>query len=258
MGRHSASSGVSRPQPGINRGAAWCAAGPLGKKPRARLSKEVQLAREIGHFLACDTDISRIDFYLGVSDERIHITGSKLHSVGYWLANAELNLKIADADLEKADYGAAFNRGDKQFLFRSVVMFSDDDREDMPDWMGRMIADSLFRDDALTKGLVLHEAVHALLESEGRALLRLSDEAAAYLAQVLFHVYCDTYDFLMENAGEGKKIYETARKIIDKHKLDKKPGTHVKFSEYRPLSKVIQAMPNYDHIGSLERYKLRG
>lgn len=255
--RQSASSGVSRPRAGINRGAASCKAGPIGTLPKTRFCQEVQLSKEIGHFLATDEDISKIDFHLGITGDRIHITGAKLHRVGTWLANARLSLEIADEELDDLNYGAAFYRGSKRFLFRSGVMFSDEDRDDMPEWMGRMVEESLFRDDALTRGLVLHEAVHAALESENRALLRLSDETAAYLTQVLYHVYTDTYDFLLENSGEGKPIYETAHNIIAKHKLDKEPGARVGYLQYRPLSKVIQDRPNYGHLGTLERYSRR-
>ncbi len=239
----------------MNPGASWRSPRPVGAEAPPPPDVERQLRLEIADFLLSDDVHTRIDFQLGRIAERIHVTGQKLRGVGRRLKQADLKLKIADEELDKLDYGAAFSRQQKKFMFRSGVMYGAAEVADMPDLMARGVGGTLFRGDALTKGLVVHEAVHALLGFEGRSLVRLSDESAAYIAEVLFHVLFETYDFLIAHADEGLEIYQAARAIIAEHGLDVTPGARVTWLEYRDLAKTIQANDAYSHVGRLERYK---
>ncbi len=242
-------------QIGMNPGASWRSPRPTGAEAGPPPDVERQLRIEIADFLLSDDVHRKIDFQLGRIAERIHITGEKLRQVGRRLQEEELKLKIADEELDKLDYGAAFSRHNKKFMFRSAVMYGAEEVAEMPDLMARGVGETLFRGDALTKGLVVHEAVHALLGFEGRALVRLSDESAAYIAEVLFHVLFDTYDFLLAHSDDGREIYEAARAIIAEHGLDTNPGARVTWLQYRDLAKTIRANDAYNHLGRLERYK---
>jgi hypothetical protein len=115
----------------------------------------------------------------------------------------------------------------------------------MPEQMAKAVRGSLFRGDALTCGLVVHEAVHSKLGLQGRAIVQLSDEAAAYLAETLFHAYRDTYPFYLSHAADEthRQIIETARELITEHRLDSNPGRHLNWLQYRALRKAINADP---------------
>lgn len=116
---------------------------------------------------------------------------------------------------------------------------------------------SVFQDEALTCGVVVHEFVHAVLHSEGRAIVQLSDEAAGHLAETLYHARRDSYDRYLDKATseEHREIIETARELITKHQLDSKgKGKHLNWLEYRALRKAIHAHPEYAHLGPVERW----
>jgi hypothetical protein len=214
-----------------------------------------QLASEIAKFLHTNEDIPKIDFHLGISEKRIHITGAKIANIGTHLQAGELKVKIVKNKL-LGDAGARYRRKERKFLFRSWIAFSKEELEAMPEQMAKAVRGSLFRGDALTCGLVVHEAVHAALGLEDRAIVRLSDEAAAYLAETLFHVYRTTYPFYLSHAGNEphRQIIETARELITEHRLDSSPGRHLNWLEYRALRKVIHADPLYEDLGPIERY----
>jgi hypothetical protein len=242
---------------GISPYGAWRIPGPTGAviSRRETSGRRAQLTREIAKFLYSGEDIAKIDFYLGISEKRIHITGRKIAEIGTRLETGELTLEMVDANVPK-DAGAAYSRKGRKFLFRSWIAFSEEEKEEMPESMAQAVGNSLFRDDSITCGLVVHEAVHSVLGLEGRAIVQLSDEAAAYLAETLFHVYRDTYDFYLSHAkGEWhRQIIETARELIADHQLDSKPGRHLNWLQYRRLRKVIHAHPLYSHLGPIERY----
>ena len=215
-----------------------------------------QLVSEIAKFLHTDEDIPKIDFHLGISEKRIHITGAKIANIGTHLQAGELWLKIVKDNKIPKEAGAVYSRKEREFRFRSWIAFSKEEIEEMPEQMAKAVRGSLFRDDALSCGLVVHEAVHAVLGLEGRAIVQLSDEAAAYLAETLFHVYRDTYPFKLSHAADEthRQIIETARELITEHRLDSNPGRHLNWLEYRALRKAINADPLYKHLGPIERY----
>lgn len=245
---------MSRFISGINPGAGWAPAGPVGganaRAPGPGVRRK--LADELGDFLLTDEAVGRIDFRLGVGNERVHVTGAKLRSVGHRLQVSALALVVDDAKLEERGAGATYHPGNETFTFRGDVMFSEAEIEEMPEAMARMVRGSVFRGDALTCGLVVHEAVHALLGAEGRALIRLVNETAAYLAECLWHVLRGSYDFLDRHSG-GTRIYARAHDIIVAHGLAEKRGAHVPRREYLPLLRLIQADPLYRGLGFFER-----
>jgi len=102
----------------------------------------------------------------------------------------------------------------------------------------------------------VHEAVHAVLGLEGRAIVKLSDEAAAYLAETLYQVCRHTYLFYLSHAADEthRQIIETARELITEHQLDSNPGRHLNWLQYRALRKAIHADPVYRHLGPIERW----
>jgi hypothetical protein len=219
---------------------------PVGRKPRYD-----QLVSEIVKFLYTDKGIAKIDFHLGISENRIHITGAKIAKIGTRLQAGEFTLEVVDAKVRKGPPAEYIRKGkERKFLFRFSITFSEEEIEENPSL-------PVFRNETLVCGVVVHEFVHAVLD-EGRAIVRLSDEAAAYLAETLYHVCGDppTYDTYLKYAtGEqARQIIKTARELITEHRLDSEPGRHLNWLQYRALRKVIHAHPDYRHLGPIERW----
>jgi hypothetical protein len=193
--------------------------------------------------------VAEIDFYLGISEKRIHITGAKIADIGRRLKLGEFKLKVEDAKVRKGP-PAEYIRASKTFVFRFRLTFSEEEIEETLQLRG-----SLFKADAFNCGTIVHEFVHAVLHSEGSAIVRLSDEAAAYLAQTLYHVNRESYDSFLKFArkdGAGE-IVETARELITKHGLKDSKGKHLNWLQYRPLRKAIHAHRWYHPLGPIER-----
>lgn len=236
----------------------WRSPGPTGAEAPPETIRQRfldQLATEIGEFLADDEDVKKIDFHLGISERRIFISGEKLKKIGIELQRHQLKLQVSDAAVRKGA-GAHFARNEDQFVFRGWIAFSEAEMEDMPDAMRIAIEGTVFRDDALSLGLVVHEAVHAILSREGRSIVRLSDEAAAYLTQGLFHRFRGTDDLLLKSKSdsESRRIFETANELIDEHRLHTNPGQHLSWLQYKKLRKAIHDHELYKHLGPIERY----
>jgi hypothetical protein len=223
------------------------------------LGRYAQLVSEIADWVYKDDalqggragNVAEIDFYLGISEKRIHITGAKIADIGRRLKLGEFKLKVEDAKVRKGP-PAEYIRASKTFVFRFRLTFSEEEIEETLQLRG-----SLFKADAFICGVIVHEFVHAVLHSEGSAIVRLSDEAAAYLAQTLYHVRRGSYDgkyleyAIEDGAGE---IVETARELITKHGLKDSKGKHLNWLQYRPLRKAIHAHPRYRPLGPIERW----
>lgn len=225
---------------GMNPHAGWRMSVPLGLHIKKNRKKNIylQLAKEIAAFLDGDEDIDKINFHIGLISRRIHITGGKIKEIGQRLQNNVLKIVIDDDGLENRGAGATF--GSNVFTFRGKIMFTAEEIAKMPEAMARMVRDTLFRGDVWSRELVIHEAVHAVLEHENRNILRVNNEAAAYLAAALYRTYTSAYGKteLKENA-----IAREANKLIQKKKLDSIPGGKVSWLEGKALRKAILEHP---------------
>jgi hypothetical protein len=224
------------------------------RRRRGEPFRYAQLVSEIADWVYKDDNVAEIDFYLGISEKRIHITGAGIAKIATLLEAGKFALEVDDAKIPKG-LGALYIRKERKFVFGSGIVYSQEEIEEMADHM----RGSLFRDEPLARGLVVHEFVHAVLDLEGRAIVELSDEAAAYLAETLYHVRRDsrglnTYKVYHENARDEwhSRIIEVARDLITEHRLDSK-GKHLNWLQYRALRKAIHAHPAYRHLGPIER-----
>jgi hypothetical protein len=217
------------------------------------LGRYAQLVSEIAKFVYKDKAVEEIDFYLGISQKRIHINRAQLAEVGTRLEVGWYTVKVVPK-VQKGPPAEYIRNGKKKgtFVFRFRLTFSEEEIEETLQLRG-----SLFKADAFICGVIVHEFVHAVLHSEGSAIVRLSDEAAAYLAQTLYHVRRGSYDgkyleyAIEDGAGE---IVETARELITKHGLKDSKGKHLNWLQYRPLRKAIHAHPRYRPLGPIERW----
>ncbi|MGB7791235.1 MAG: hypothetical protein WBL39_08475, partial [Terrimicrobiaceae bacterium] len=120
------------------------------------MGPHAQLALEIARFLHTDGDIAKIDFHLGIFEKRIHITGAKIADIGTKLQAGEIRLDVG-VNLSEGAHGA-YDRYERKFRFRSSMAFSKEEIEEWPQLQG-----SLFVTNAIARGLVVHEAVHAVM-----------------------------------------------------------------------------------------------
>ena len=231
--------------------------GPIGLQ-LDRKSWHEQLIFEITDCVFKDDDIPKIDFYLGISEKRIHVTGKRIAEIANQLRAGWFILEVDDAKVPKGVFGAYTRekRGNSQgtFVFRSGIKYSQEEIEEQPQHM----RSNLFRDNPLARGLFVHEFVHAWLHLEGRAIVRLSDEAAGFLAETLYHVRRGSYDIYHKNAMDEahRRIIETAHQLIRKHRLDSpdSKGKHLNWLQYRALRKAIHAHSAYSDLGPIERF----
>jgi hypothetical protein len=222
---------------------------PCGSQASGRYA---QLVSEIAKFVYKDKAVEEIDFYLGISQKRIHINRAQLAEVGTRLEVGWYTVKVVPK-VQKGPPAEYIRNGKKKgtFVFRFRLTFSEEEIEEMPQLRG-----SVFRDEALICGAIVHEFVHAMLHWEGRDIVRLSDEAAGYLAEALYHVHRETYGTWLDYATskEARGIYETAGELITKHGLKDSKGKHLNWLEYRALRKAIHAHEKYRHLGPIERW----
>ena len=213
-------------------------------------SRDAQLVSEIAKFVFEDKAVGEIDFYLGISQKRIHINRAQLAEVGNRLKAGLYTIKEVNAKVQKGP-PAEYIRNGKTFVFRFRLRFSEEEIEESPQLEG-----SVFRKEALICGVIVHEFVHAMLHWEGRAIVQLSDEAAGYLAEALYHLHRGTYDTWLQEATsqEAQRICKTAGELITKHGLKDSKGKHLNWLEYRALRKAIHAHEQYRHLGPIERW----
>ncbi|GJM43556.1 MAG: hypothetical protein DHS20C21_03980 [Gemmatimonadota bacterium] len=94
---------------------------------------------------------------------------------------------------------------------------------------------------------IVHEGVHALVDifGKGAGLTVLDDEAAAYLAEVVFH---KAIHRPLPSGDSEKKIYEAADKVATKHGLYGKKPVKLKSSDVKELREAIHAHPEYSSV----------
>ncbi|MCI0378802.1 MAG: hypothetical protein L0215_14435 [Gemmataceae bacterium] len=101
------------------------------------------------------------------------------------------------------------------------------------------------------RGIIVHEAVHALIDlCKCVATTRLSDEAAAYLAQVVFMFQNGRRTF---TRPQYTAAYDLAKAsgIIDPATNAVHAGVRLTWQQYEPLRREIHNRPAYQTVGWL-------
>lgn len=209
----------------------------------------MSLTEDIARVLLETTEIDLIDFYLGAG-QRKHIDGAGIREVGRAISDGRVAVFADDSKLRKHADGTYRPRPNELILSEGHV-FADtaENRATSHIEVGGFIG------TADQVGLVIHEAVHALLDMKERAVLKLSNEVAAYVAQVTFlHHYVGFWDVLGEGASTAqRRILVTAFELArDEGILDGR-GVHLRWDACRPLRHALKASPIYSNIGWLER-----
>ncbi|MCI0639201.1 MAG: hypothetical protein L0Y72_01720 [Gemmataceae bacterium] len=109
-----------------------------------------------------------------------------------------------------------------------------------------------FPRDRNGKAIVLHEAVHALMDlSNVVAATRLSDEAAAYLTQVIYLYYKGRRNFSASTLLQAAYDVAVQSGIIDPPTQIIQRGVRISWHWYAPLRQAIQNHDLYNQIGWL-------
>jgi hypothetical protein len=94
---------------------------------------------------------------------------------------------------------------------------------------------------------IVHESVHALVDMfRITQATELSDEVAAYLAEVIFRRATGVW---VQGNAAAMAIYNAADAIVKTHGLGKGKQVRLKWAQYLPLRQAIHAHPAYSGIG---------
>lgn len=196
-----------------------------------------KLGKEVGGFLLDDPAIGHIDFYVGLTS-RLHVDEERLRYVGKMI-KAE-KMRVETKNLEDEDYVASYDPEWNNFEYDSTSFYSK--------WNGSW--DQRLR----LRSLIVHEAVHAVVDLNRRQVFAMRGEAAGYLASAIFlHHHSAIRTILQSASGAFKNIIGTADYIAEKWGLYSTAGVHLTGSQILPLLRVLRNTPAYDHIGLLQR-----
>jgi predicted nucleic acid-binding protein len=93
------------------------------------------------------------------------------------------------------------------------------------------------------KGLIVHEAVHALLDlKKATRMTVLSNEVAAYIAQVLYLLYSGEEDF-----STSPRVFQETLKLVQQYNLTK-GNVWLRWTHYQHLRTVVQQDPLYRKV----------
>jgi hypothetical protein len=93
------------------------------------------------------------------------------------------------------------------------------------------------------KGLIVHEAVHALLDlKKASRMTVLSNEVAAYIAQVLYLLYSGEEDF-----STSPRVFQETLKLVQQYNLTK-GNVWLRWTHYQHLRTVVQQDPLYRKV----------
>ncbi len=165
-----------------------------------------------------DSQVQRIDFHL----EGLSVTPPRLSAVGEAIRKERIRLTVGKLG---SLLGAAYSPHQNTMALGSAQTPR----------------------STLGRASIIHEGVHALVDLfRCTTITELTDEAAAYLAEVIYlrasHFWIQTSD------AATQEIYKTANELCDRYDLGIKKGVRLKRNEYEPLQRVIHRHPAYRSI----------
>jgi tRNA splicing endonuclease len=166
---------------------------------------------------------SRIDFHI----QRLHIDGKLISYVGDLIANGTIKVYV-NKEL----------KADAIYLEKENKLYI----KELPD----------ASDDLDTRGLIVHEAVHVVLDLKKAGIspnptTTLTSEAAACLAQVIYLRHKGKKDFTKED-----QIFISANELINKEKM-MKGNAWISWPRYKGLRDDIKKDEIYKDINDAER-----
>jgi hypothetical protein len=193
----------------------------MGAVHRA-LQAKVQFQKKVADVLR-QPQIDKIDFVL--VDDALDVSPERLKKVGDAIESLRIDVAVnSSGSLLSAAYSPHSNKmtlGDIQ----------------VPDRM-------------LGRAAIVHESVHALVDlCKYTKATELSDETAAYLAEVIFLRATNSW---VSGGATAMAIYNAADQIVTTHKLGKGKRVQLKWTDYLPLRKAIHGHAAYSGIGDMQ------
>ncbi len=162
--------------------------------------------------------IQRIDFHLG----GLHISPQRLGSVGQAIRQGRIRVEVASTG---SMLSAAYSPHHNRMTIQSEQVLS----------------------EVTGQAGIVHEGVHALVDLfRATSTTVLSDEAAAYLAEVIYLRAAHTW---VRGSAAVMAIYNAADRIAQAHRMYERTGAVLRFADYEPLRQAVNAHPAYSSIG---------
>lgn len=99
------------------------------------------------------------------------------------------------------------------------------------------------------KGLIVHECVHALVDlNKAKDTTKLTNEAAAFLAQTIYRVAGPGGAQLQLRIGGMNKIFQESYRMVIRYNMTNR-SVRLPWNLYEPLRRVIYQHPKYSHYG---------
>jgi hypothetical protein len=100
-------------------------------------------------------------------------------------------------------------------------------------------------DDIASKGMIVHEAIHALLDLKKAVdTTALSDEVAAYIAQVIYLLHSGETE---KDFSDSDRVFKETLKLVQKFNLTK-GKVWLKWPHYQHLRTVVNQDPLYHKL----------
>ncbi len=219
-------------------------AGRRDARPGAGSSEETpiafKLSKAVGRFLLEDAAIGHIDFFVGRTD-RLHVDEQRLRYVGRLIETERMGVKTSD--LQKENYSAFYDPEWQKFEFDTTLFYSS--------WNGSR------KQRLKLRSLIIHEAVHAVIDLNRRRVFEMRGEAAGYLAAAVYLHHHGAVQEVMQVASElYRDILATSDHIAKRRGLYDEKGVHLTRSHIAPLLRLLRNTPPYDEgIRLLDRTK---
>jgi hypothetical protein len=116
--------------------------------------------------------------------------------------------------------------------------------------------------DSYGKSMIVHEAVHAMIDmNEAKATTLFSSEVAAYLAQVIYDLVASRgnskFRFKALIMNPDGRVARESLALIDKFKMTN-TIVNVKWQDYQALREAIKANPAYRDWGDKQLFPADG
>ena len=166
--------------------------------------------------------VGGIDFHLG----GFHVSASRLDCVAKAIEERRITIRIANTgNLLSAGYSPHSNH---------ITLGS----ENAPD-------------NVMGQASIVHECVHAMSDLYMcTQLTELSDEAAAYLTEVVF---LRTVGHWVSGGAPAMAIYNAADTLAKARGLRTTRGVKLTWADYEPLRRAIHAHPAYSGLSWMQR-----
>ena len=170
-----------------------------------------------------DPALDAIDFCIGLTN-RLQVDGAGLRIVAGHIERGDI--RVVPDNNDDIHGGRYFSRENRMHLRTAI------------DDIGPILLD----------GLIVHEAVHALMDVRAKRVLSLRNEAAAYTAQAIFlakNTYLDGA-IKREKTEKTRAIMRAAQAVVERHKLLTRKGVRLSRTDVLPLIEAIEVHPAYD------------